>query len=306
MSTGLAEQLHIVADVVRRFDLTSLRPALTACETLAEEGAPLDVAVLGPFKSGKSSLLNTVLGEPLFPVGVVPVTAVITRTAAGPRLVVRVTHHDGSVEEVAPDRLAEFVTEAGNPRNKRQVAAVDVFTPAMAEWPRIRLVDTPGLGSVFTHNTEATRTWMPNLAVALVTVSADRPLSDEDRQLVGEALETCPRVVIVLTKVDLLTEAERAEVVAFLDQALRHRFGTAFTLVSFSSRSESARWVGLLRETVLDPVTGDVAGERQAVLAVSSRAWPAPVAATWRSDSRRPSAPRRAGSGCAARSSTSR
>ena len=227
MNAAPAAQREVVADVVRRFGLTSLLPTLRTCEALAGDDAPLDVAVLGQFKSGKSSLLNAVLGEAVFPVGALPVTAVVTRAAAGPERVVRVTRLDGSVEEVAPARLADFVTEAGNPGNRRQVARVDVLTPALADLPGVRLVDTPGLGSVFAHNTEATRAWMPNAAAALVTVSAERPLSDEDRRLVGEARQTAPRVVVVLTKVDLLTDAECAEVTAFLEQALRESFGVA-------------------------------------------------------------------------------
>jgi predicted GTPase len=241
MSAERNGQLTVVADVVRRFELTSLRPSLEACEALAGGGVPLDVAVLGQFKSGKSSLLNAVLGEDVFPVGVVPVTAVITRAAAGPEPVARVTHRDGSVEEVAPARVAEFVTEAGNPGNRRQVAVVDVFTPALRDWPGVRLVDTPGLGSVLTHNTEATRAWMPHVAVALVAVSAERPLSEEDRRLVAAARQTAPRVVVLLTKVDLLTEAERAEVTAFLDRALRESFGGAVPVLPFSSRVEPGR-----------------------------------------------------------------
>ena len=259
-------KLTVVADIVRRFRLDSLSPALTACEALAEEEPPLDVAVLGQFKSGKSSLLNAVLGEPVFPVGAVPVTAVITRAVAGPQRVVRVTYQGGLVEEVAVDRLAEFVTEAGNPGNRLQVAVVDVVTPAMCDWQGLRLVDTPGLGSVFAHNTETTRDWMPNVVVALVTVSAERPLSDEDRRLVAEARNTAPRVVVVLTKVDLLADADRAEVSAFLDRALREYFGITVPVLPFSSRVEPERWVQQLRETILLPVTRDIVEEQRAAL----------------------------------------
>src|SRR5579884_4165839 len=133
MSGELTEQLSTVADIIGTFGLASLQPTLSACEALSGEDSSLDVAVLGQFKSGKSSLLNAVLGEAVFPVGAIPVTAIITRAADGPERVVRVTRQDGSVEEVAPDRLAEFVTEAGNPENRRRVAVVDVFTPSMSD-----------------------------------------------------------------------------------------------------------------------------------------------------------------------------
>jgi GTP-binding protein EngB required for normal cell division len=268
MSAGLTERLNTVADLIRRFGLTSLLPALSACEALSGEDSSLDVAVLGQFKSGKSSLLNAVLGESVFPVGVVPVTAVITRAAGGPEQAVRVTHQNGAVEAVVRDRLAEFVTEASNPENRRQVAVVDVFTPSLSDLPGVRLVDTPGLGSVLAHNTETTRTWMPNVAVALVTVSAERPLSDEDRRLLEEARQMAPRVVVVLTKVDLLTEAERAEVIAYLETALRASFGAGMSVLPFSTRFETARWLHQLREAVLLPVARDVARECRAALSL--------------------------------------
>jgi GTP-binding protein EngB required for normal cell division len=279
MNAGSIAQLNVLTDLVRQFGLTSLHLGLRACEALAGDESPLDVAVLGQFKSGKSSLLNTVLGEAVFPVGAVPVTAVITRATAvavsispvqktGSGGVLHVTYQDGSVEEIPRGRIAEFVTEAGNPGNRRGVAVVDVLTPALRELPGVRLVDTPGLGSVLAHNSEATRTWMPNVAVALVTVGAERPLSDEDLRLVAEARRAAPRVVIVLTKVDLLTADDLAEVTAFLDRTLRQHFGDTVGVLPFSSRVEPERWANQLREAVLLPVVRDVDGERRAVLAL--------------------------------------
>jgi GTP-binding protein EngB required for normal cell division len=272
MGIDLTRRLEVIADIVRGFGLATLGPPLHACQHLDAADSPLDVALLGQFKSGKSSLLNAILGEPLFPVGAVPVTAVITRASAGPGRVVCVRYLDGAVEEVGLDRLADFVTEAANPGNRRQVAVVDAFTPTMAAWPGVRLVNTPGLGSIHVHNTEATRRWMPNVAMALVAVSAERPLSDEDRRLVEEARQTAPRVLVVLTKVDLLGDWEQEEVAAYLDRTLRETFGTPVPVLRFSTRSRAGRWAGEFREAVLAPVAADVAGERRAALALKLEA----------------------------------
>jgi GTP-binding protein EngB required for normal cell division len=244
---------------------------MLACKSLSGY-EPIDLAVLGQFKSGKSSLLNVVLGETILPVGALPVTAVVTRVAAGSERSVRVAHLDGSVEEVAPERLAEFVTEAGNPGNRQHVAVVDVLTPAMRDLPDVRLVDTPGLGSVFTHNTEATRAWMPNAAAVIVTVSAERPLSDEDLRLVAEARQTAPRVVVLLTKVDLLTDTEREQVVEFLEHALNEKRDTVVPVLPFSARVSTEKWLHELRESLLLPVAQNVVGERRAALVLKLNA----------------------------------
>ena len=59
-----------------------------------EEGR-LRVAVLGQFKRGKSTLLNALLGAPLLPTGVTPVTAIPTFVEASDSTWVRVTFNSG-------------------------------------------------------------------------------------------------------------------------------------------------------------------------------------------------------------------
>jgi hypothetical protein len=127
-------------------------------------------------------------------------------------------------------------------------------------------VDTPGLGSVLAHS-EATSAWMPNVAAALVTVSAERPLAEADRRLLTEARQSAPRVVVLLTKIDLLTDAELAEVTAFLQRGIIETLGTAIPVLPFSCRSQTERWLRQLQDTVLSPLAGNVASERQTALA---------------------------------------
>jgi ribosome biogenesis GTPase A len=42
-------------------------------------------ACVGQFKRGKSTLINALVGEDLLPVGVIPVTSVVTILSYGPR-----------------------------------------------------------------------------------------------------------------------------------------------------------------------------------------------------------------------------
>ena len=90
-----------LAEVVDQFKLSVLQSTVAACHALLDSEY-IDLAVLGQFKSGKSSLLNSVLGESLLPVGALPVTAVVTRLVSGPERAVHVRYTDGKSERIAP------------------------------------------------------------------------------------------------------------------------------------------------------------------------------------------------------------
>lgn len=266
-SNARATALAVATQLLERFALHNLQPTLAACRELAERNAPLDVAVLGQFKSGKSSLLNALVGEDLLPVGVVPVTAVITRLRAGQNAAAHITFLDGRVEPVAVTALADFVAESRNPGNRRQVACADVQTPALADLPGLRLVDTPGLGSILAHNTQSTQEWLPHVGVALVVISADRPLADEDRRLLAEVRRHAPRIAVILSKVDLLSEPQRAEIEAFVREGLRRAgLDGATPLFPFSTRARKDEWKRRLLSELLLPVERQIGAEREAAL----------------------------------------
>jgi GTP-binding protein EngB required for normal cell division len=254
-----------LGDVIRRRNLVTLIPLLDACRALDRSSAPLDVAVFGQFKSGKSSLLNAIVGEPLLPVGVVPVTAVITRVTGGADTA-SVTRRDGTTFQIGKPQVAEYVSETGNPRNREQVAVVDISTPALNDLPGLRLVDTPGLGSVHLHNTQATREWLPSVAAAMVVVSAERPLSAEDIALIRELIGLAPHVVVVLSKIDLVSPEQRDELESFVAEQIRAAVGRALPIIRCSIREDAALHVKRLKGEVLTPIGANARAEKQSAL----------------------------------------
>lgn len=79
------------------------------------DAARLRVLVAGEAKRGKSSLVNALLGRPVLPTGVTPLTAVTTtvRHGADPHVTARFA--DGHEDRYRLDALADLVTERGNP-----------------------------------------------------------------------------------------------------------------------------------------------------------------------------------------------
>ncbi|MDD4996588.1 MAG: dynamin family protein, partial [Syntrophales bacterium] len=233
------ELLSGVRETCDSLHIASLKRRIDICEALLEENPPIDVAILGQFKAGKSSFINGLLGKPLLPTGVVPVTTVITRLQYGPAERAFVTHFDGSRTEIPLETLADFTSEAGNPENVKNVEVVDIDVPVMLDYPGLRLVDTPGMGSVFKTHMKTAQEWLPEVGAAIVAVSSDRPLSENDLDLIRELARHTPNVILLLTKVDLLLPDQRTEVVQFLEKTLERELGRKLPIYRFSTRTDT-------------------------------------------------------------------
>jgi GTP-binding protein EngB required for normal cell division len=214
-NSTLPPALDLAADVAGRYGISALSPLLAS--TRASVGQDeIGVAVLGRFKAGKSSFLNHFIGRSILPVGVVPVTAVVTEIRYGARDEARVHHRDGRDPEVPLDQIGGYISEKENPENTRQVGLITVELPELRRFRGLKFVDTPGLESALSHNTQTSLNWLPNVGLALVAVSVDPPLSQRDIDLLKSLYQYTPKVAVLLTKVDLLSEQELEEVVEYV------------------------------------------------------------------------------------------
>ncbi|HUJ11887.1 MAG TPA: dynamin family protein [Verrucomicrobiae bacterium] len=200
-------------------------------ERLREERCHL--AVLGQFKRGKSTLINALLGAPVLPAAVVPLTSIPTFLHGGEQLTARVVFETNKPNErfAGPDAdalvefLEKFVTEEANPHNRLGVQQVEVTYPATVLRQGLALIDTPGIGSTFRHNTEATLNFLPQCDAALFVVSADPPVTEVEIEFLKHVRSKLARVFFILNKVDYLDADERVTAVAFLQRMLREQAG---------------------------------------------------------------------------------
>lgn len=181
------------------------------------------VACVGQFKRGKSTLINALIGEPVLPTGFIPVTAVPTVIRFGENLHARIRLNDGSWNEVPVPELKQYVTEELNPENKKGVQGAEAFIPSPLLSSGMCIVDTPGLGSVFSGNSAATQAFIPHIDAALVVVGADPPLAGEELTLVEAVGKQVHDLILVLNKADRTTDAERMAAADFTRQLLRKK-----------------------------------------------------------------------------------
>ncbi len=261
MSKAADRDLEIAADICARYHLADLAYFLESCRAFSR-AETLNVAIFGRFKAGKSSLLNHLLGAPILPCGVIPVTSVITEIEFGPVEKGEVRFLDGRSEPIAVGRIADYIAETANPGNAKQVASVHLTLPAMAPYRGICFVDTPGLDSVFEHNTDASIEWLPNTGLALVAVGVDPPLSAHDIELIRSLSRFTPNISVLLTKVDTLPPADRTEVEGFVRGQLGRYWNGSVGVFPFSIRPGFEA----LREKLDQQVLARAGGQRAAIL----------------------------------------
>ncbi len=202
------------------------------------------LAVLGQFKRGKSTLLNALLGDDLLPTDILPVTAIPTYIKAGDELSAQVYFVDRSeVEYFIPENksalavfLAEYVTEAGNPHNQRQVSRVEISHPAALLRQGVVLIDTPGIGSTLKHNTEVAHQILPQCDAALFLVSPDPPITEMELDYLQQIKQRLPRTFYLLNKVDFLDEQDLAASLNFLAEQLQRFYPEAPPIMPISAR----------------------------------------------------------------------
>jgi ribosome biogenesis GTPase A len=226
-ANGQSEQQHSIERVLSAlFTIqecetknTSLHEKLISLEKKLASNQ-LHLAVLGQMKRGKSSFINALLGADILPTGVLPVTAVITEIKYGPVPEGTIIYSTGLREKVDLSTLAAYITESGNPGNKKQVASVELAYPSPFLESGIILVDTPGIGSTHAHNTRTTESYLEQVDAGIVVLSVDPPITEVEAQFLRSLKEEIPKLFFILNKIDAVSTEEVSHISHFLGEEL--------------------------------------------------------------------------------------
>ena len=223
---AIAGQLRALMELLRRRASESrVRRSEGLLAKLAEDRFTL--AVLGNFNRGKSSLMNAIIGQALLPVGTQPLTSAVTVLKYGPveRLIIR---REGSqLPEVQPvATLSDFVTERGNPGNRKRVKTAILELPLAFLRRGLEFVDTPGVGSPIEANTATTRAFLPECDAVLFVVGADTPLDDAELAFLQDTRDQARKIFFILNKIDLCADDEdRQKCARTIENKIREKMG---------------------------------------------------------------------------------
>ena len=217
----------------RKF-LNDLRIALLQFGTTHEDHEALDqsiqqldefflLVVVGEFNSGKSAIINALLGQKLLEEGVTPTTTQIN-----------ILRYGKTQERTLMDEHQYVLTFP---------------VEFLAE---ISIVDTPGTNAIIRQHETITSKFVPRSDLVLFVTSADRPFTESERVFLEHIRDWGKKVIILINKIDILqNEGELTQVEAFIRGNALNLLGTAPEVFSVSARlalrakqGEPALWKG--------------------------------------------------------------
>lgn len=200
---------------------------------------PLLVVVMGEFKTGKSTFINTLLGDSILKTDATPATAVVSMLKYGEERAVTLHYRDGRQEEYDFGQLTNITAE-GDDSYKALRDSLDYVEVAYPNemLKQITLVDTPGLNDHGDKRVESTTQFQHKADVVLWVFSVEKPASRTELaeiETLGERLKP----IAIVNRIDTIDEEEES-VEEVLDN-IRRRLGDSVQTVLGVSAKEAAQ-----------------------------------------------------------------
>ncbi len=206
--------------IQKLYEITPGSVALKKAEEKLDQ-EHFNLVVVGQFKRGKSTFINALLSDNIVPSSILPLTSIVTIIQFAPTKKAKVKFLDNHEEAIPIEEIEKYVTEKYNPENKLQVKEVHVFHPSEYLKKGVRIIDTPGIGSVFRHNTDVAYSFLPYCDAAVFLMSPDPPLGEAEIEFLKSVKVYTEKFFFVLNKIDIVSEDELDEVVEFNKNLLK-------------------------------------------------------------------------------------
>ncbi|HTU47469.1 MAG TPA: dynamin family protein [Bryobacteraceae bacterium] len=251
--------LRSLGDILDRYSFVEFRAPLAQLVDKIQSPS-YEIAFFGRVSTGKSSLLNSIIGVSLLPVGVTPITAVPTRIKNGPASKLFVWKAEGGLATYSVDQLAEFVTETRNPGNEKRVTRLIVEVPLPLLPQEVTLVDTPGLGSLAVEGGAETLAYLPRCDLGVVLVDATSNLQADDVGTIDALRAASVPALVVLSKVDLVPSNDRQQLLDYTRMQLARQIGLEIDVAPLSSQPD---FRSLLEEWITNQLKPRMADAQQ-------------------------------------------
>lgn len=184
----LTEDLTELLKLSEEISLTNSAQSIK--ETIAKSNEDhFEVAIVGEFKRGKSTLINALLGQEVLPADVLPATATLNRVTYSPEPYVQVEYKNGSSERVDIEHLENYVTKLTSEAEEKAETVKEATVHYDTEFCRnnVDIIDTPGLNDD-EQMTNVTLSILPKIDAAVFVISANSPFSQFEKDFLEKKM----------------------------------------------------------------------------------------------------------------------
>ena len=183
------------------------------------------VGVMGEFRRGKSTVINSLLGEKVMPSDIRPCSATMNRVTYGEEKKATINMKDGSNTNISIEELPRYVTKLEEYEDmEANVEEATVYDPSHFCKDGVDIIDTPGLNDDERMD-KVSRDVVPQLDVLIMTLVPDSPFSISEARFVRDTLLTndLSRMIFLVNKIDMVDEEERETLLSEIRKRIQEK-----------------------------------------------------------------------------------
>jgi GTPase Era involved in 16S rRNA processing len=172
------------------------------------------IGIIGITSSGKSTLVNAILGEDILPDSVAPTSGVIVGCMKDDKFHVKINYLNGKIENIkeykeAKNKLSILADEKNNPNNKLAVNQIEIHSPKfIPNFDDLKILDSPGLNAcnLETHEKITYEQLLTEIDICVFLTSL-KGNADKDDKAILQKIDDSNReynktVIVVQNKLD--------------------------------------------------------------------------------------------------------
>lgn len=219
---SLQKDMVLLTQYCNQLGMSETGAGISAVREKAASDA-FNVAVIGEFKRGKSTLINGLLGRQILPADPLPCSATLNRVTYDAVPHAQIKFKDGKTADIQVDQLEDYVTKLTD-ESAETAATIEeavVYYPLSYCKNNVDIIDTPGLNDDETM-TAVTMSVIPKVDLSIMAVMALSPFGQYEKDFLENKLmsSSIGKIVFAVTRMDCVNEWDREKVLRHIRKTI--------------------------------------------------------------------------------------
>ena len=192
------------------------------------------VLVVGEAKRGKSTFVNALIGREILPTDVDIATCQVFRICRAANEAYRIRFEDESQQQITLADLPRYGSQTmadtiGIPNLNQIIRWIEVDLPAHFLPDGVGLLDTPGLGSLYSAHAQITQRFVPFADAVIFVLDSSQPIIQTELDFIDTLLSRTSHILFIQTKIDQQRRENWQALLRRNQEILHNRFKNRLT-----------------------------------------------------------------------------